>query len=51
LLGRFWVFAAKRGWTVSHVGLKPLEVIAVGLVGVFVLIGVLATIVTWAVAK
>jgi hypothetical protein len=35
----------------DHAGLKPLEVVAVGLIGVFVLIGVLATIVNWAVSK
>jgi len=42
---------SKAGLDDDHVGLKPLEVLAVGLVGVFVLIGVLATVVNWAVSK
>lgn len=49
-----WSFLGIRseaGQEGDHAGLKPLEVVAVGLVGVFVLIGVLATIVNWAVSK
>jgi hypothetical protein len=49
-----WSFLGIRsnaGLDDDHVGLKPLEVVAVGLIGVFVLIGVLATIVNWAVSK
>ena len=42
---------SKAGQEGDHAGLKPLEVVAVGLVGVFMLIGVLATIVNWAVSK
>ena len=42
---------SKAGQEGDQAGLKPLEVVAVGLVGVFVLIGVLATIVNWAVSK
>ena len=42
---------SKAGQESDRAGLKPLEVVAVGLIGVFVLIGVLATIVDWAVSK
>ncbi len=42
---------SKAGLDGDHKGLKPLEVVGVGLVGVFVLIGVLATIVNVAVSK
>jgi hypothetical protein len=42
---------SKAGLDGDHAKLKPLEVVAVGLIGVFVLIGVLVTIVNWAVSK
>lgn len=42
---------SKAGQDGDYARLKPLEVVVVGLVGVFVLIGVLATIVNWAVSK
>jgi predicted Na+-dependent transporter len=42
---------SKAGQEGDHAGLKPLEVVAVGLIGVFVLIGALATLVNWVVSK
>jgi predicted Na+-dependent transporter len=42
---------SKAGHEDDLAGLKPLEVVAVGLIGVFVLIGVLVTVVNWAVSK
>ncbi len=42
---------SKAGQEGDYAGLKPLEVVVVGLIGVFVLIGVLVTIVNWAVSK
>lgn len=42
---------SKAGLDSDHAQIKPLEVVAVGLVGVFVLIAVLVVVVGWAVAK
>ena len=42
---------SREGQDGDYARLKPLEVVAVGLVGVFVLIGILAAVVNWAVAK
>ena len=42
---------SKAGLDSDHEQVKPLEVLAVGLVGVFVLIAVLTAVVNWAVAK
>lgn len=42
---------SKAGLDVDHAQVKPLEVMAVGLVGVFVLIALLVALVSWAVAK
>ena len=42
---------SKAGQEGDYAGLKPLEVVVVGLIGVVVLIGVLVTIVNWAVSK
>jgi hypothetical protein len=42
---------SKAGLDGDHAQVKPLEVLAVGLVGVFVLIAVLTAVVNWAVAK
>lgn len=42
---------SKAGLDGDHARVKPLEVIAVGLVGVFVLIAALTLVVDWAVTK
>ncbi len=42
---------SKAGLDGDHAQVKPLEVLAVGLVGVFVFIALLVAVVSWAVAK